>query len=298
MSTPGPVDVQIRAPHEDDRLADGVPVPRPGQDSWRLTRVAVAEGECLGAASLTLSPVTDTYFCEVDVAPAYRRRRIGTRLYAAVHETADPPFPVLARAMQSRPIRRQFADSLGCTVLFHCPEPWIDPTSAAGRHWADQQPLPSGSVLVTLRELPTSQAGEAWARCFEWTHRTFGTVHKERLPDAWLAMSGELAPAASMLTVDSSTGAVTALSLVFPDAWDGRTMVISETVRRDQPDGDRLLRSVVAGSLRVLGQRGVGRVELEGHTNDPHSAGLVRDLPPGGGDPMDVLRLDPPRPSP
>lgn len=298
MRRPDPVDVQIRAPREDDRFADGVPAPRPGQDSWRRTRVAVADGQCVGVASLTLSPVTDTYVCEVDVAPDYRRRRIGTRLYAAVHETANPPFPVLARAMQSRPLRRQFADSLGCTVLFHCPEPWIDPTSGAGRQWADEQPLPSGSALVTLGELPTAQVGEAWARCFEWTHRTFGTVHPERLADVWLGMSGELDPDTSMLTVEVSTGAITALSLVIPDAWDGRTMIISETVRKDQPDGDRLLRAVVAGSLRVLGQRGVQRVELEGHATDAHLPGLVQSLPPGGGDPMDVLRLDPPRPSP
>ena len=241
--------------------------------------------------------MTDTYICEVDVAPAHRRRRIGTRLYAAVHETADPPFPVLARAMRSRPLRRQFADSLGCTVLFHCPEPWIDPTDGAGQQWAEQQQLLPESGLVPLRELPAARVGEAWARCFAWTHRRFGTVHAERLADVWPGVSGELDPDASMLTVKSSTGAITALSLVFPDVWDGRTMIISETVHEDQPDGDRLLRSVVAGSLRVLGARGVRRVELEGHDTDAHSPGLVRSLPPGGGDPMDVLRLEPPRAS-
>ena len=41
-----------------------------------------------------------------------------------------------------------------------------------------------------------------------------------------------------MVTIDESTQAVVALSLVTPDAWDGWTMIVSETVHEDQPDGD------------------------------------------------------------
>ena len=98
-----------------------------------------------------------------------------------------------------------------------------------------------------------------------------------------------------MVTIDASTQAVVALSLVTPDAWDGRTMIVCETVHEGQPDGDRLLCATVAASLGRLAARGHGRVELEGHSTDAHLPQLVRSLPPAGGDPMDILKLLPPR---
>ena len=111
----------------------------------------------------------------------------------------------------------------------------------------------------------------------------------------WARYGSGLDGETSMVTIDASTQAVVALSLVTPDAWDGRTMIVSETVHEDQPDGDRLLRATVAASLSRLAARGHDRVELEGHSTDAHSPQLVRSLPPAGGDPMDVLKLLPPR---
>lgn len=212
----------------------------------------------MGVASLALSPVTDAYFCDVTVAPDYRRRGIGTRLYGAVHALVDRSFPVLARAMSSQPIRRQFADHIGCSVLIHCPEPWVDPTSAAGAEWIAEQQLPAGYVTQSMGSLPLDQVQHAWAAYFDWTHQPFGPVHTDRLPQMWGPYSDGLDPDSSKLGVDRSTGKIVALSLVTPDAWDGRTMVVSETVLSDQSEGS------------------------------PH---LVRSLPPGGGDPMDLLKL-------
>lgn len=290
-----PDGVQIRAPREDDTVADGVPPLRPDERTWLRTRVAIAGGRCVGAASLALSPATDSYFCEVNVAPDYRRQRIGTRLYAAVYELLDQPFPVLARAMKSQPLRRRFAESIGCSVLLHCPEPWIDPTSPAGQQWIGQQSLPPSCTTAAMSELSCERVGHAWASYFDWAHQPFGVVHTDRLPQLWAELHDGLDPDGSMLSVDSATDDIVALSLVTPDAWDGRTMIISETVRKDQPDGDRLLRSTVAASLHVLAQREIRRVELEGHTTDVHSPALVQSLPPGGGDPMDILKLTPPK---
>jgi hypothetical protein len=241
--------------------------------------------------------VTDTYYCEVTVAREYRRQRIGTRLYAAVYNTNDQRFPVLTRAMESRPLRRHFANAIGCTVLFHCPEPWIDPTSPAGRRWVDQQTVPPSFTITVMRDLPTERVQQAWAQCFEWTHQPFGVVHRDRLPALWTQLSRAIDQDASMLAANPATGELVAMSLVTPEVWDGRTMIISETVRKTQQAGHQLLRSTVAASLNVLGQRGIRRVELEGHATDTHSPALVQGLPPGGGDPMDVLELAPPKKS-
>jgi hypothetical protein len=251
-------------------------------------------GIASGPRSLTLSPETDSYFCQVTVAPDHRRRRISTRLYAAVYETNDQRFPVLTRAMESQPLRRQFANALGCTVLVHCPAPWVDPTSPAFRRWADKQPVPPAFALVVMRELPTERVEQAWATYFEWAHRPFGVVHTDRLSARWTQLSSTIDQDASILAVDSTTADIVAISLATPDAWDGRTMIISETVHETHRDGSRLVRSAVAASLEVLGQRDIRRVELEGHTTDAHSPDLVESLPPGGGDPMDILKLAPP----
>lgn len=130
--------------------------------------------------------------------------------------------------------------------------------------------------------------------CFGWTHRRSAPFTPNVFETIAQYGSG-LDRETSMLTIDASTRAVVALSLVTPDAWDGRTMVVSETVHEDQPDGDRLLRATVAASLSRLAAQGHGRVELEGHSTDVHSPQLVRSLPPAGGDPMDILKLVSPR---
>ena len=290
-----PPELLIRPLLSDDDV-DGVPTPRPDADTpqWHRTRVAIADGQVVGFASLTLAPVIDWYFCEVTVIPEYRRQGIGTRLYAAVYELTNRNVSVVTRAMSSQPVRRRFAEFIGYSTLVHCPEPWIDPTSTAGREWITQQQLPGGYQTVAMDELPIERVEQAWTTYFEWTHRPFGTVHTEYLPQVWARYSDGLDPDASRLSIESSTGAIVALSLVTPDAWDGRTMIVSETVHEEQRQGDQLLGATIAASLSVLADQGIRRVELEGHSTDAHSPQIVRTLPAGGGDPMDILKLAPP----
>jgi GNAT superfamily N-acetyltransferase len=140
----------IRSLITDDDVVDGLPTPRPDADTpqWQRTRVAIADVHAVGSASLTLAPGIDWYFCEVTVIPEYRRRGIGTRPYAAVCELTDRSIHVVTRAMSSQPVRRRFAEFIGCSTLVHCPAPWIDPTSTAGREWnhstATPRRLPNG----------------------------------------------------------------------------------------------------------------------------------------------------------
>lgn len=288
--------IRIRDLAAGDRVPDDLPAPLPDEDGphWRRTRVAVADEQIVGIARIALSATTDSYFCEIDVLPDHRRQGIGTQLYAAVHQLSDPRFPVLARAMDSFPLRRLFAESLGCSVAVHCPSPWIDPPSPQARSWVAEQQLPEGHRTTVVDDQPSDAVKDAWVASCSWAYQTFGTVHPDRLPQEWDRYSKGIDPTVSTVTLDRGD-TIVAFSLVSPDAWDGRTFVVAETVRRDQPDGSRLLGATVAASISALAERGTRRVQLEGHSTDPHIPDVMRSLPPAGSDPMDILRLDPPR---
>ena len=295
MNTPPndpPARLDLRPLHVDDVIPVELPAPPIDQDSrpWRRSVVAAIDDQLVGVGWISLAPVTDTYFVEVHVANDHRRRGVGTALFGAVCARADQPFPVCARVMSSQPWRRGFAESLGCAVRIQYPGPWIDPTSEPGRAWADQQLLPSGYRTRSMAEVELERVIDAWATYYNWIHRPFGPVRQARIRDLWDHYANGLDPQLSMITTDE-TGTVVAFSLVTPDGWQGRTFVVSETVDPEQPDGEALLLATVAASVRALGRRGLRLVELEGHSTDPHSPTLVRSLPPGGGDPMDIVEL-------
>jgi GNAT superfamily N-acetyltransferase len=287
-----PAGLDIRPFHHDDVLPTDLPAPPIHQDSprWQRSVAATARDQLVGVGWIWLAPVTDTYFVEVHVCDSHRHRGIGTALFDAVCAGADQGLPVCARVMSSQPWRRAFAESLGCAVRIQYPGTWIDPTSEPGRAWADRQGLPAGYLTQSMAEADLEQVIDAWAFYYEWVHRPFGGVRPERIRDAWGSYANGLDPQLSMITTDA-TGTVVAFSLVTPDGWQGRTFVVSETVDPVQPDGDALLTATVAASVRALGGAGIRLVELEGHSTDPHSPALVRSLPPGGGDPMDVVEL-------
>lgn len=287
--------VHIRPVQPGDHIPDDLPTPGPDEDGphWRRSLLAQIGNHVVGTASLLLSTVTDSYFCEIDITASDRRHGIGRQLYKGLHELRDQPFPVLIRAMRSRPLRRVLADEIGCAVRTQCPAPWIDPPTDEVRDWIARQPVPDGYATVTMSEQPTDKVLQAWTTCYVGVHAPFGTVHRDRVPLAWEGYSSTLDPVASILTLDRA-GTIVAFSLVSPEVWDGRTMIVAETVQLDQPDGTDLLKTTVATSLAVLAQRGTHRVQLEGHTTDPHIPALIDSLPSQGSDPMDILELDPP----
>ena len=78
--------------------------------------------------------------------------------------------------MSSQPLRHQFVEALGGSVLMHCPMPSIDPTSAAGRRWADAQRLPPAHETTRMTDLPAEKIQAAWSRYFRWAHQPVGTI--------------------------------------------------------------------------------------------------------------------------
>jgi len=139
------VAVQVRALQAGAEIAEGLPSPPPDREDprWRRTLVAVVEGRAVGFATLALDPATDSYFCEVSVSPAFRRRGIGSRLFTAVQQIADHRLPIVGRVMSSQPLRRHFAEHLGGSVLLHSPCP------------ASIPPAPPGNSGLPLSDCPT-----------------------------------------------------------------------------------------------------------------------------------------------
>jgi GNAT superfamily N-acetyltransferase len=284
---------QVRALQAGDE-AEGLTSPPPDSEGprWRRTLVAVVEEQVVGYATLALNPATDSYFCDVSVSPAHRRRGIGTRLFTEVQQLADPRLPILGRAMSSQPLRRQFAEHLGGSVLMHCPAPAIDPTSTAGRHWVDAQRPPEGYRTIPMTDVPAEEIEAAWSAYYTWVHQPFGDVRREALPYVWDDYRAGVDETLSFVCRDAD-GQIVALSLVSPEVWDGRTFVVAETVHEDQPFGVSLVKATVAACLRALAQRGIQRVEIEGHSSDAHISALFRSLPAGPSDPLDIYRLTP-----
>lgn len=286
-------DVEIRLLQPDDHFADDLPSPTPDSDGprWRRTLVATVDGDVVGVGTLALALATASYFCEINVSAEFQRRRIGTRLFEALRVLPGRPLPILSRAMSSHPARRDFAVQLGGSILVHCPMPRVDPTSETGREWMDLQTTPAGYETVPSANLSVDDVRTAWSSYFVWSHEAFGTVQCEALPIVWEGYSAGLDNDLSHVCVDRASGQIVAFSLVSPNGWEGRTFVVAETVHRNAADGVALLRATVAASLRALSERGVQKVDIEGHSTDANLPLLVQGLPPGPSDPMDIYLL-------
>ena len=289
------VAVQVRPLQAGEKIAEGLPSPPPDSEDprWRRTVVAVAEGQAVGFATLALNPATDTYMCEVGVSPAFRRRGIGTRLFTGVQQVADHRLPIVGRVMSSQPIRRPFAEHLGGSVLLHCPMPSIDPTSAAGQQWTAAQRLPDGYQTTRMTDVPAEEVQAAWSAYYSWAHQPLGPTQADALPTVWEDYRSGIDDTLSYLCRHAD-GQIVAFSFVSPEVWDGRTFIVAETANRDQPHGVAVLQATLAASLRALADRGIQRVEIEGHSTDPHISQLFETLPTGPSDPLDIYLFSSP----
>ena len=296
ISSNSGVAVQVRPLQEGEAVAEGLPSPPADSEGprWRRTLVAVVEGQAVGFATLALATATDSYFCEVTVSPAFRRRGIGSRLFTAVQQLADRGSPIIGRVMSSQPLRRPFAEHLGGSVLLHCPMPSIDPTSAAGQQWTAAQLLPDGYETTRMTDVPAEEVQAAWSAYYSWAHQPLGPTRVDALPTVWEDYGSGIDDTLSYLCT-AADGQIVAFSFVSPEIWDGRTFIVAETANRDQPLGVSVLQATLAASLRALADRGIQRVEIEGHSTDPHIPQLFETLPAGPNDPLDIYLLSPRR---
>lgn len=244
----------------------------------------------MGVGTLAMAPAVASYFAEVTVSPAYRRRGIGTSLVTALQRVAEPGLPILGRAMPSHPLRGQFLHHLGATVLVETPMPRLDATDPAVPAWAVARAVPEGYRITALDQVDDDSAQTAWTEYFTWAHAAFGVVRPEAVPGTWAPLREGLHSQASKVCLDCEERVV-GFSLVSPDAWEGRTFIVCETTSPDQPDGQAIVAAALAGSLTALAAMEKKLVEVEGHTTVTHIPALFDTLPTNAADPMTIYQL-------
>jgi GNAT superfamily N-acetyltransferase len=291
MGRGSPSGLRLRSAADSDQLT-GIHGPDRDGDRWRRTVVAEIDDRAVGCGTVALDAVLrDVYFCEIDVAEDHRRRGIGTAVFAELcARTAERPFPIFSRAIASQPVRRLFAASLGYDVVVHCPSPQADPTAPTWRRWIERQPPPAGCRVVGPHEVDEAAFEAVLIGYFRWAHEPWGpTYGPDRLAAALRNYRSTLDPKASVLIIQDAE--IAAMSLVAGEIREGRTMVICEAARPNQPGGELLVRTAAGQSLDRLRHRGIRLVEFEGHSTDPHIPGLFASFPPHDSDPMDVISL-------
>ena len=232
----------------------------------------------------------DERFCSVEVVPDRRREGIGTTLYAAVDALVPTREWLICRMLHSDHAESGFVDSIGYELIELCPAPIADPSDTAWRRWVADQPLPAGAQAVRSDAVPEADLESAFVDYYVWAHEMIGPLRPRA--DVAVASRG----LASALDHDASTlvlreGRIVALSLVFRPEEGSTTRILAETTRVVEPDGSQLVAGAIAGTLDVLGRRGVALVELEGRTFDPHLPAVFASFPPHASNPMSVVRL-------
>lgn len=281
--------MRIRQFNERSDVADGMHGPDRDGVHWRRTVVAEVDGRAVGRGSALLSAThRERYRIEIDVAEAHRRRGVGRSLYERLRDLRAHPYPFMARAMTSRPERLAFSTALGFEVLMTCPSPQVDPTAPEVQQWAQRQSLPEGFRVVPTTEVADASLADSWVTQYEWTHASWAPItSKEAVRTTFVEQFLPTMDREASVAVVGSTG-IEALGLVAGEVWDGRTFLLTETVRPDHSEGDRLVASAAAAMLSVLSLRHVCRVEFEGHHSDPH-IWMVTSIPAVATDPLTIL---------
>lgn len=230
-------------------------------------------------------------FCDVQVDEGRRRQGIGSALWRALDRAVPSDEALICRVLHADTDAVGFAGSIGHDLVELCPGPQADLSMPAWKDWCAAQRTPDGAVAVGLDDVAEADLEEAWVDYYVWAHEMIGPLRpRAEVAAASAGVKGALDRAVSTLVLRG--GRVVALALVWSDPpWDGIVRVLAETTRIDEPDGERLVAAALARTLTLLAARGVGLVEHEGRTFDPHLPAVVATFPSHATNPMSVLRL-------
>lgn len=240
-------------------------------DEDTRSAVAVEAGQVVAAGTIWLSRVHDSRFwIDIVTHPLHRRRGIGTALvrHLATLRSRDMPFAARGHVGDEALL---FADALGAQTTQIVPPSRVDVTMRSA--------LRTHSEVRSFATIERPRLEGAYTRMYEWTHATWSPVRpgfetplRESL---WLGLD----IGASAVALDPR-GAVAALALTYID--DDRPLLVTETVTRDQPGGERMVEGCIHRCLSILAERGVAEVDFDGHVSDPHFLPALTRLEPTG----------------
>ena len=268
----------------------------PGRDEPTRWRTRVAEGPdggIRGAVTAAHHSVhRGQYVLAVTVAPAHRRRGLGRVLVAEGLRMRTEPLPMTVQFVESDRAGAGLVRAAGGQIVQTTPNFRLDPAAMLG--WAGARPAPPGVVVDDLTGAPAVELAAAWRDLYLWQHEDWC-----RPPVSVPAVTGYAEATAAAVRRELSSGArvdgrLAAFAFVAEEPG-GRPTLMTETVRRDEPDGEALVAAVLADSLRRLAAAGVREVQLDGHVTDPHLHPVTRTFPPGlPTDPLYVARISAP----
>lgn len=256
---------------------------------WRRTLIAERDGVRLGLGTLMMVPVHDLYNVHIDVEPQARRSGVGRALFTQLQALRRHPFPIMARAMASQPLRYAFATALGFRVGVTCPSPQVDPAAAATQTWIQRHPPPAGVRLTETSTQDPERLGTAWAAMYRWMHASWAPISAGSLPRLKEMLNQATDLPNSFVAVDRDQ--IAALGLVARETWQGRTFLTAETVLPEIDNGDAVVASVIAAVLRRLTELGCRLLEFDNHLSDTH-INVHTSVPQIGADPLTILVID------
>lgn len=255
---------------------------------WRRCRIAVdVTGTVIGAATVIVNPVhAGRMPCAVEVAPAWRRRGIGSLLLEQMRRLR----PVASRPLSTKlrhadPVAHAFVDRAGGRVYQRCPGITLDCADPRIHDWAAHQ---STAGCTTLEGVPDDTLLAAMTDLYTWTHQDWSPVtDTDELQRSCRSELIECDRALSAAVWAHSQ--LAAVAFAFP-ATDG-VEVVCETTTPAPSHGQHLVAAVLATIIRTSTRRGDGHLHLDGHRDDPHLQPVLNDLPHARDQPIDLIEI-------
>lgn len=222
-----------------------------------------------------------------EVAPADRRRGIGTQLLTAIRAVRPERRPLSTKVRPGNIAAQGFLTCIGSRVYQRCRGVAVDPRDPAVRRWVAQQAVDRCADLSGLT--PASLAA-VFARQYAWVHASWSPVGDadllaqvaaEEVSEADLSMSFGAWVADRLVAV--------AVAFAFPS--EVGLEIFAETVEPDVPDGVRLVATVVAAVLEPATRCG-GLVRFDGHVSDPHLHPVLLEIPWHGADRVELVEVE------
>jgi ribosomal protein S18 acetylase RimI-like enzyme len=260
--------------------------------NWSRTLVAETDGRLAGAVTAARNLVhPGRYIVAVEVVTEYRRSGIARSLLHEIGKLRPEPLPFAAKLRPSDLAAMALLRSLGGRIYQHCPGLRPDPSNADIARWCRDHAPPDGVDLVELADLPEAQRAELWVQQYLWVHEEWSPAAAEPLRELAPEIAAEADPHSSVVTI--SEGVPDSMTWAFPEA-DGSVTIVSETTRRDTPDGTAKVAAGLARCLQHLVTTSTAAVEIDGHRSDPHLSEVVETLPAVPANPLLLVEFTQP----
>lgn len=218
-------------------------------DRWRRSLVSLQRGEVTAVGTLLAGARHPTrIFVVIAVAPAYRRRGIGSALLAELRRLSDGR-PLLARVREDDPIGLGFADAHGFDVVMRSRVGVVDPADRRVEAW-----VAANSALVVDRDLSRKELAVAHEAAYRAEHESWSPVPRRPLAESLRLFCGDswLRETAVAVRSESRIRAVAALHGPPLAPSENELFLIAGSASHDAA----ALRTVVAAELDLARSSG------------------------------------------